>query len=69
MAKIEFDKKYKNISIRLSDETREWLNLKWKNSGLSWNLFLIKLLKSYEYESLRKVPRKQLDNNSTSRSI
>lgn len=49
MAKIkEKDLKYKVFSVRLQDETREWLKLKQRSSGISWNKFIIKLLKQYE---------------------
>lgn len=39
---------YKNRVIRMNDKT--WLNLKEKRkrSGLSWNLFLVELIKKNE---------------------
>lgn len=36
--------KYKVFALRLSEETREKLKDKQKRSGLSWNLFIMKLL-------------------------
>lgn len=36
--------KYKVFTIRLHEETKKKFIEKRKNSGLSWNLFLLKLL-------------------------
>jgi len=46
--KKEKNLKYKVFSIRLQDETREWLKLKKSQSNISWNRFMIKILKAYE---------------------
>jgi len=37
--------KYKVFALRLSEETKKKLIEKQKRSGLSWNLFMLKLLK------------------------
>ena len=39
------DKHYKNRVMRTSDETWKRLKEKRKKSGLSWNLFIVELLK------------------------
>ena len=39
------DKHYKVRHIRLSEETYQRLKDKRKRSGLSWNLFMVELLK------------------------
>jgi len=40
--------RYKVFSVRLSDESIEWIKLAQKKSGVSWNKFIIKLLKKWE---------------------
>lgn len=51
MAK-ERDLKYKAFSMKLADETKELLMQEQKKSGVSWNLFVIILLKKYESERI-----------------
>lgn len=40
--------KYKVFTLRLHEETKKKFIEKQKRSGLSWNLFLLKLLKENE---------------------
>lgn len=40
--------KYKVFNLRLHEETKKKLNDRWKRSGLSWNLFVLKLLEKKE---------------------
>lgn len=42
--KKQKDLEYKVFHIRLSEETKEQLKVKWKESGKSWNLFIKELI-------------------------
>jgi len=53
------DKKEKNLeyrvfSMRLQEETREWLKLKHSQKNVSWNKFIIILLNGYEKDKNSK---------------
>lgn len=44
--KEEIKIKYKVFNLRLHDETKKKLVNQWKQSGLSWNLFMVDLLET-----------------------
>jgi len=45
--------KYKVFGVRLHEETKKKLIKKQKQSGLSWNLFILKLIEKQQYESTK----------------
>ena len=40
--------KYKVFTLRLHEQTKDKFIKKWERSGLSWNLFVLKLLEQDE---------------------
>lgn len=49
------DLKYKIKTIRMKEETWEKFKDKRKRSGLSWNLFIIELLKNNGRQGIQKL--------------
>lgn len=45
--------KYKVFALRLNEETKKTLIKKQKQSGLSWNLFILKLLDKQAVDKLK----------------